>query len=194
MTKRTLAILLLLAIIHAVHGQTLYTLSAANPTFTLIVEGTTSLSAIGVGSDGWTTYTQSGTVSLEVEVEPSTTTTLINPSAPAMLVGEFEENASGYRFSILDGEHAETCAFGADGRGTCVERIAVPTTTILDTFSGSVVPFYTLGAPGKDTSTTPPSSPTATPISSSPNGAAAKVYPITCIVISYVVGSLLYAL
>ncbi|KAJ6611924.1 hypothetical protein B0H10DRAFT_338633 [Mycena sp. CBHHK59/15] len=206
MTKRTLAVLLLLAIIHAVHGQTLYTLSGVNPTFTLIVEGTTSLSAIGVGSDGWTTYTQSGTVSFEVAVEPSTTFTIINPSAPAMLVGEFEENASGFRFSALGlgGEHAETCAFGADGRGTCVERIVEAASTILDTFSGSVVPFYTLAAPAKDASsplTTPPSSltasgssPSSTPTSSSPNGSAAKVFPITCIVISCVVGSLLYAL
>ncbi|KAJ7921178.1 hypothetical protein B0H13DRAFT_1985830 [Mycena leptocephala] len=185
MTKRTLAVLLLLAIIYAVHGQTLYTLSGVNPSFTRIIEGTTSLSAVGVGSDGWTTYSQSGTVSLEVAEEASTTFTIVNPSAPAMLVGEFEENASGFRLSyfIPGGEHAETCAFGADGRGTCVERIVDATSTILDTFSGSVVPFYTLAVPAKDGSsplTTPPPSPTASgsPPSSSPNGAAAKVFPL----------------
>ncbi|KAJ6549854.1 hypothetical protein B0H19DRAFT_1264753 [Mycena capillaripes] len=201
MMKRTLGVLLLLALIHAVYGQTLYTLSGANPSFTLIVEGTTSLSAVGVGSDGWTTYTQSGTVSLQVEEGPSTTITDINPSAPAMLVGEFEENASGFRISTNGA--AETCAFGADGRGTCVNRWIQGSSTIVDTtFSGSVVPWYTFPAPAKDASsslTTPPSSPTGSspsspPTSSSPNSAATRVLSITGIVVACVVGTLLHAL
>ncbi|KAJ7736263.1 hypothetical protein B0H16DRAFT_1695398 [Mycena metata] len=104
------------------------------------VEGYTSLFEVGVGSDGWTTYTESG---------------------------EFEANAFGFRFSVPGEELAETCAFGADGRGT-------------------VVPLFTLAAaPTGSTSTTPPlsatasgSSPSSTPTSST-NGAVVKAFSST---------------
>ncbi|KAF8212679.1 hypothetical protein K438DRAFT_1168905 [Mycena galopus ATCC 62051] len=182
----TLAGLLLSALVHAAHGQTLYDVSRAIPSFTEIEEGYTSLFAVGVGSDGWTTYTQSGTISLDVVMEPSTTRTLVAPSNPAELGGEFEANASGLRVSEFGGELAETCAFGADGRGTCVERQIEASSTLLDvTFSGSVVPFFTLVAVGaQSTLTTPPSSPTASSFSpaststSSTNGAAVTAFPL----------------
>ncbi|KAJ6549873.1 hypothetical protein B0H19DRAFT_1264765 [Mycena capillaripes] len=179
--KRTLAVLLLSAFIHAALGQTLYAVSAVNPSVTNIIEETTSFSAIGEG--------------------PSTTTTLI--SAPAIIGGKFEENASGFRFSVVGGKFAETCAFGADGRGTCVEREVLVTGTLETTFSGNVVPFYTLAVSAKDalsSLTTPPSPPTASgssPSSTStlpsPNSAAAKVLPIG-IVVSCVVGTIFHAL
>ncbi|KAJ7803704.1 hypothetical protein B0H14DRAFT_2887072, partial [Mycena olivaceomarginata] len=143
--KRIAAAMLHLAHIHVVYGQTLYTVSVANPSFTNVVEGSIFVSAVGVGADGWTTYTESGTISLEALEGPSTTTTLF--STPARLEGKFEESASGYRFSLFGGDFAETCAFGPNGRGTCVERKVVASSTIFDiTFSGSVVPFYTISA------------------------------------------------
>ncbi|KAJ7312397.1 hypothetical protein DFH08DRAFT_896927 [Mycena albidolilacea] len=199
--KRIAAAILLLAHIHVVYGQTLYAVPVVNPSFTDTVEGSTFASAIGVGPDGWTTYTQGGTISFEALEEPSTTSTII--SAPARLEGEFEENASGYRFSLLGGELAETCAFGLDGRGTCVERLVQASSTRFDiTFSGSVVPIYTIAASNApSTSTTPPSQPTAspgapssTPTSASPNSALAKVVTIPCILVSCVVGTILHSL
>ncbi|KAJ7919617.1 hypothetical protein B0H13DRAFT_2320271 [Mycena leptocephala] len=66
MIKRTVIALLLSTLVH-VHGQTLYTVSVVIPSFTEILEETVSVSAVGVGADGWTTYTESGSASLEVE-------------------------------------------------------------------------------------------------------------------------------
>ncbi|KAJ6578686.1 hypothetical protein DFH09DRAFT_1148082 [Mycena vulgaris] len=196
--KRIATAMLLLAHIHVVYGQTLY--AVAHPSFTNIAKGTTFVSAVGVGVDGWTTYTEGGTISFEVQEGPSTTVTI---SRPVELGGEFEENASGYRFSDLGGELAETCAFGPNGRGTCVERLVQASSTRLDiTFSGSVVPFYTIAALNvPSTSTASPSQPTAspgppssTPTSASPNSALAKVFPIACILVSCVVGTILHIL
>jgi hypothetical protein len=56
--------------------------------------------------------------------------------------------------TLLAGDVVETCGFGADGRGTCVETIthvqtlaaSTATENLAITFSGSVVPFYTLPA------------------------------------------------
>ncbi|KAJ7901059.1 hypothetical protein B0H14DRAFT_2670530 [Mycena olivaceomarginata] len=201
MTKHVAAILLLPVLIPAVPAQTLFAVSAVNPTFTHIIKGTTVISAVGVGSDGWTTYTEAGTVSLDFFVGPSTTTTFIDASRVAEVGGEFEANASGVRFSVHGGELAETCVFGADGRGTCVEReVFASSTRLATTFSGTVVPFYTLAAAG--VSVTPPaSSPTVSGPSSSststsapPNSANANVSPIAAIVLCCIVGTLLQVL
>ncbi|KAJ7300493.1 hypothetical protein DFH08DRAFT_908480 [Mycena albidolilacea] len=201
MTKHIAAVLLLPVLIPAVRAQTLFTVSAVNPSVTHIIKGTTVISAVGVGSDGWTTYTEAGTVSLDFFAGPSTTTTLIDASRVAEVGGEFEANASGFRFSILGGQLAETCAFGGDGRGTCVEREVVASSTRLAiTLSGSVVPFYTLAAAGASV-TAPPSSPTvsgpsspSTSTSAPPNSASASVSPIAAIVLCCIVGTLLQVL
>ncbi|KAJ7483632.1 hypothetical protein FB451DRAFT_1393718 [Mycena latifolia] len=87
MVKHAVPAVLLLNLIYAVRAQTLFTVSAANPSFTTILEGTTFISAVGVGNDDWTTYTEWGTVSLWVIEGPATTETLITPSDPAQLVG-----------------------------------------------------------------------------------------------------------
>ncbi|KAF7342518.1 hypothetical protein MVEN_01842000 [Mycena venus] len=190
---------LLLAHIHVVYGQTLY--AVVNPNFPDIVEGTTFVSAVGVGADGWTTYVQSGTISLDVQEGPSTTVTVV--SAPARFVGGFEENASGYRASLVGGEFAETCAFGPDGRGTCVEKLVQASSTRLNTtYSGSIVPVYTiaaLNAPSKSTTpplqpTSSPGPPSSTPTSASSNSALAKGFSIACILVSCVVGTILHIL
>ncbi|KAJ7762887.1 hypothetical protein B0H16DRAFT_1528067 [Mycena metata] len=199
MIKRTLAAVLL-STIHAVYGQTLYTVSVANPNFTQILEETVSVFAVGVGADGWTTYTESGSASLLVLEGPSTTTTFANASDPVMVVGEFEENASGFRFSDLG--VVETCGFGSDGRGTCVEKLPGASSTQTDIFPGSVVPFYTIAATEAPPTVTPPPSqstasvapPSSIPTSASPNGVAAKVLSITCILVSCVVDTLLHVL
>ncbi|KAF7342520.1 hypothetical protein MVEN_01842200 [Mycena venus] len=180
------AAVLLLAHIHVVYGQTLY--EVLDPNFTNIMEGTTFISAVGVGADGWTTYEQSGTLSLYVEEGPSTTITAV--SVPGRLGG----------VSLGGGQIAETCAFGPDGRGTCVNRLVQASSTRLDTtFSGSMVPFFTIAAlNAPSTSTTPPSQPTgspsSTPTSAPSSSAPAKVVPIACILVSCVVGTILHIL
>lgn len=72
-----------------------------------------------------------------------------------MCADTFVENASGevvFPLGETSGAPAETCRFGADGKGTCVD--VIPVTAIgssagfvSSTVSGVVVPFYTLTAP-----------------------------------------------
>ncbi|KAF7345772.1 hypothetical protein MVEN_01597800 [Mycena venus] len=40
----------------------------------------------------------------------------------------------------------ETCGFGTNGRGTCVETLVLPQTTETVTYSGNIVPDFTLVA------------------------------------------------
>ncbi|KAJ7640584.1 hypothetical protein B0H17DRAFT_1105506 [Mycena rosella] len=175
MIRPTVTALLLL--IAQVCAQTLYTVSLENPSFTDIISESITLSVAGVGADGWTTYAVGGSASLEVLEGPSATFTIM--STPVTLEGNFEANSAGWRQSF--GAIAETCAFGSDGRGTCVAKVVRASSTSIETYSGSVVPFYTLGViPGSSTPTptTPPTSipstiPSQTATSTAPNGAAA---------------------
>jgi hypothetical protein len=47
---------------------------------------------------------------------------------------------------VFGGSDAVTCSFGMAGRSTCIESVPIRMTTIVATYSGSVVPFYTLAA------------------------------------------------
>jgi hypothetical protein len=82
----------------------------------------------------------------------------LNLSLTSCPPATFVADASGFRESApLHGESAaETCTFVADARGTCIESLPFGTTTIVATFSGPVVAFYTIN----------PSTPTA-PLTSS---------------------------
>ncbi|KAJ7671808.1 hypothetical protein B0H17DRAFT_1084981 [Mycena rosella] len=186
---RTTATALLLFLTQ-VSAQTLYMVSEEIPSFTEIVSGATTLSVAGVGADGWTTYDWGGSVSLQVEEEPTTTFTAI--STPVGLAGHFEANSAGWR--EIGGAINDTCAFGSDGRGTCVERIAQASSTRIVTISGSVVPFYTLGViPGSSTPTPTPTSsavPNQPATSTTPNGAAVRTIPALWITVSFVVCAL----
>ncbi|KAJ6550133.1 hypothetical protein B0H19DRAFT_1237159 [Mycena capillaripes] len=129
-----------------------------------------SVSAAGVGADGWTTYVEVEVITSVVLEAPSTTTTLISTPytesgslllfplifeqtltrfGPPLAV-TFEENASGYRESFpITGVGAtlyQSCGFGGDGRGTCVQHQVIQSTqeVAFETFSGNVAPFYTL--------------------------------------------------
>ncbi|KAJ7080569.1 hypothetical protein C8R43DRAFT_965712 [Mycena crocata] len=89
-------------------------------------------------------------------------------STPTTLSFTYEAAASGFResFSGADILHLETCAFGADGKGTCVEEFVRPSSTLMEaTRTGSVVHFYTLAAQPTDTAPTP--SPTTSSSSTS---------------------------
>ncbi|KAJ7716081.1 hypothetical protein B0H16DRAFT_1476979 [Mycena metata] len=148
--------------VHAASVVTLYDVPSPSTSNVALVDAVSfSLSVDGVGTDGATTYVDFIVKSYEAEVLPSTTTTIEGPyTATATLV----ENASGYRLTSPDvicingnctvdtaaPPAVRTCAFGADGQGSCVLQaqaqvgsIAVAT---MISWSGAVVPGFTLAA------------------------------------------------
>ncbi|KAF7343108.1 hypothetical protein MVEN_01741200 [Mycena venus] len=144
------AVLLLLVLSVSAEPVTLYGLSAVPGPTSLILAESITVSAIGVGGDGWTTYVEEEAITSQVIVAPSTTITAI--SVPTTLPFTFEENASGERYSLPMTEVGatlyESCGFGADGQGTCVEHQLIQSTEeiLFVTTSGSVAPWYTLAA------------------------------------------------
>ncbi|KAJ6556604.1 hypothetical protein DFH09DRAFT_1280307 [Mycena vulgaris] len=125
-----------------------------------------SVSVAGTNSHGGTTYVDVKVITSEVDIQPQTTITVL--SAPTTATFTWVEDASGIQESFLrsaSGETVvETCGFGTDGRGTCVETLASPQTTEAVTFSGNIEPVFTLVA--------------ATPSPSKQNAALRTVY--TC--------------
>ncbi|KAF7344666.1 hypothetical protein MVEN_01626800 [Mycena venus] len=109
-----------------------------------------SVSVGGTNSEGGTTYVEIIAETSLVVVEPSRTITFL--SVPTTATVTFVEDASGFRGSaVIMGENTtqtggETCGFGSDGRGTCLETLTGPSQTGVFTESGSVVPWYTLPA------------------------------------------------
>ncbi|KAJ7120257.1 hypothetical protein C8R44DRAFT_737083 [Mycena epipterygia] len=189
------ATFLLLATSIYVSVQTLYDVSESvfpSGVSLLAVQESVSISAVGVGVDGGTTYVEIDVESSLVDSQflPSTTITVI--SVPTTFTRSFPPalgpylayltssetfiaDASGLRYSyppsVFFGSSvtlAETCSFGANGIGTCVEQYLIGPPV---TFSGSVIPYYTLAtATPTPTSAPPTSAPPST--STSRNGAA----------------------
>ncbi|KAJ7223688.1 hypothetical protein B0H12DRAFT_1150732 [Mycena haematopus] len=158
---------------------------------TVLESFTDSVSALGVGSDGMTTYLRVGAETLAIEISGGVTTTLFSGTIP--YTATFVEDASNFRMGATDSDLSEFCTFGADGVGTCVEQFVsqVPggVSTLTSTYSGSVEPWYTLNAAaavvtsapsGFSTSTSPTSRPASqigtssgsSPTASAPNSAA----------------------
>ncbi|KAJ6571678.1 hypothetical protein B0H19DRAFT_1130666 [Mycena capillaripes] len=160
-TLRSVLTLLSVAAINA-SGQTLYHVTDSIPSETLVREQSLSISAGGTNANGATTYIEY--VSLPAE-------TLV-------------EDASGETLFISDA--VETCGFGADGRGTCVEAVSAPMDTQSVVFSGSVVPFYTLPV---TPSTTTPSA--ATPSATTPSAAQRSTMSFTLLIVLPVIGAAL---
>ncbi|KAJ7608499.1 hypothetical protein DFH06DRAFT_1377182 [Mycena polygramma] len=133
-------IALLVATFALTSAQTLYRVSENVPSQTVVGEIDLSLSAGGTNADGATTYIAVVAASSLLQLKPSTTVNLIPPGAPTT----WSADASGETRMV--GDVVESCGLGADGRGTCVERVAAPSRTVTFTVSGSVVPFYTLPA------------------------------------------------
>ncbi|KAJ7753442.1 hypothetical protein B0H14DRAFT_3896563 [Mycena olivaceomarginata] len=140
-TKASAAALLLSFFVHA---GTLF-----NPW----ANATISVAAIGTGSDGGTTYVEVATarpsfLRYHKLLGPAGVHTFHCGRGNHSPVNTFVEDASGWRESevVFGGSDAVTCSFGTAGRGTCVESVPFRTTTIIATYSGSVVPFYTLAA------------------------------------------------
>ncbi|KAJ6540422.1 hypothetical protein B0H19DRAFT_1077830 [Mycena capillaripes] len=105
-----------------------------------------SVSVAGTNSHGGTTYVDVEVITSEVVIQPQTTITI---SVPITATFTWVEDASGIQESFLKGASetvVETCGFGADGRGTCVETLVSPQTTEVVTFSGNIEPLFTLVA------------------------------------------------
>ncbi|KAJ7108750.1 hypothetical protein C8R44DRAFT_803509 [Mycena epipterygia] len=144
----------------AVRAQTLQLVSPPQPESVTILESTTvSISALGVGSDGMTTYVEVGAETLAIEISGGVTQTLL--STPIEFTATFVEDASKFMIGTTDSGLFESCTFGADGQGSCVNQFVAPGggSTLTTTFSGPVQPWYTLNAAAS--AITPPSSPTA---------------------------------
>ncbi|KAJ7154789.1 hypothetical protein C8R46DRAFT_1197032 [Mycena filopes] len=151
---------LFFAILGFARAQTLYDVSvpvnSATPEDHEVAYDTISLSAAGVGTDGATTYIEQEIESELLFVGSTTTETLL--STPLTMTATLVENASGALWSgpvvicsgggcqvdTSAGPAVQTCAFGTDGYGTCVDRFPYFSGGI--TFSGAVVPYYTLNA------------------------------------------------
>ncbi|KAJ7716082.1 hypothetical protein B0H16DRAFT_1741533 [Mycena metata] len=154
------------AAVYAASVVTLYDVPppSTSNTVSLVDHESIFLSVDGVGADGATTYVDVMVQSYQAEVLPSTTITIVDEpfTATATLV----EDASGYRITSPDEsctngnctvdtaapQGVRTCSFGTDGQGTCVQGQQAQVggistaTTIQTTWSGSVVPVFTLPA------------------------------------------------
>ncbi|KAJ6550168.1 hypothetical protein B0H19DRAFT_1265028 [Mycena capillaripes] len=144
-----------LTLMQSTSAQTLSGVSGDMPSQAGILQESLSVSAGGTNLNGGTTYVEVDAITSDVIIEPYTTLTVY--SAPTTLTETFVEDASGRAGSIpimftispstTATEAFVTCGFGADGRGTCVETILGQSGIFgAFTFSGSVVPFYTLPA------------------------------------------------
>ncbi|KAJ6480367.1 hypothetical protein C8R45DRAFT_1100947 [Mycena sanguinolenta] len=159
------SVAVLLSLLYNVSAQTLYTVSAGT-IFNPWANATLSVSEIGTGADGGTTYVEVATavpsVYVTQEMNGITYSTPVTVDVGPFTV-TFVEDATGYCVSGVEhGEsYAETCTFAPDGRGTCVDSLAVlfESSTTVFTFSGSVHPFYTLTAATVISSTPSPTAP-----------------------------------
>ncbi|KAJ6525581.1 hypothetical protein DFH09DRAFT_1188369, partial [Mycena vulgaris] len=140
---------LLPAVLHGVSAQTLYEVSVdPGPSATQILDISRTISAAGVGADGWTTYVEKDVETSLVVEEPFRTVTFI--SVPTTYTFTFEADASGFRDAIpgpfTSATSFATCAFIKGRTGSCVDYIVRggSSTVFLETFTGSVVPYYTL--------------------------------------------------
>ncbi|KAF7312633.1 hypothetical protein MIND_00277400 [Mycena indigotica] len=114
----------------------------------------TSVSRAGVGADGLTTYVEYGYDSGVLDVSGTVVlgTFALNSDEP--FTATFREDASHFEegTASVGGLDFESCVFEANTEGVCVYDIfpaSFPPTakaTLTETFSGLVVPFYTLDA------------------------------------------------
>ncbi|KAJ7095026.1 hypothetical protein C8R44DRAFT_989583 [Mycena epipterygia] len=108
---------------------TLYALSEGVPSETIVQDATVSYSVAGTNSNGGTTYVEVVAETSLVDIGPSATFTLF--SVPTTYTETLVEDASGFAGSVIvfgPGTRseivAETCGFGADGHGACIETDA----------------------------------------------------------------------
>ncbi|KAJ7436734.1 hypothetical protein FB451DRAFT_1570930 [Mycena latifolia] len=171
-----------------VKGQTLLAVAPYQTGPVTVSEAETlSISALGVGADGMTTYVEVGAETLAVEISGTETRTLLSGAIP--FTATFVEDASKWMIGTTDSGLWVSCTFGAEGQsGACVDQFVSTlsggsVSTLTSTYSGLVAPFYTLNAAASAASTpsggvSVPATPTPTspgasqPVGSSPTAGA----------------------
>ncbi|KAJ7131192.1 hypothetical protein C8R44DRAFT_904230 [Mycena epipterygia] len=146
----------------AVRAQTLQRVSQLQVgPVTILESATVSISALGVGSDGMTTYVEVGAETLALKISGGGTQTLPYTGAPPFSTFLNTIDASKFVIGTTDSGVFESCTFRADGQGTCMDQLVEPggDSTLTTTFSGLVESWYTLNAAASVVTT--PSSPTA---------------------------------
>ncbi|KAJ7665938.1 hypothetical protein DFH06DRAFT_1185435 [Mycena polygramma] len=131
----------------SVRAQTLQVVSPfQTDSVTVLATGPLSISALGVGADGMTTYVEVGAETLAVEISGTVTKTL--NSLPISYTATFVEDASKFMIGTTGSGLSESCTFRADGQGACVENFVAAggASTLTSTYSGPVEPWYTLNA------------------------------------------------
>ncbi|KAJ7185863.1 hypothetical protein C8R46DRAFT_1061934 [Mycena filopes] len=152
------------------HAQTLLLVSPLQTgPVTILETGILSISPLGVGADGMTTYLEVGAETLAVEISGTVTQTLV--STPVPYTATFVEDASRFMIGASGTGLSESCTFGADGQGACVQEFVFPggSATSTTTYSGPVQPWYTLNAAAAATS-----APSASGFSTSPSQTSQK--------------------
>ncbi|KAJ7489035.1 hypothetical protein FB451DRAFT_681928 [Mycena latifolia] len=147
LTTMNFALLLTILSALAVHAETVTLFGFQANGFPV---NAVSLSVGGVGADGATTYVEEIVQTAVVYGDPPATATIPAQTLHATLVAD----ASIYRYSKLPSSGAddadvfgvlETCTLDGKGGGSCVaEGWEDGGATVTTTFTGAVVPFYTL--------------------------------------------------
>ncbi|KAJ7462468.1 hypothetical protein FB451DRAFT_1562462 [Mycena latifolia] len=163
-TRRAVASLfgLTLSLMHvSAQSVTLYAVSQdianASQVNQISLAASYSVSVAGTDSHGGTTYVEVEVITSAVAIPPLQPglprTTITGPSTPTTATFTWVEDASGVQESFLESASGitpeavmETCGFGTDGRGTCVQTLASPQTTAVITFSGNIVPVFRVAA------------------------------------------------
>ncbi|KAF7343532.1 hypothetical protein MSAN_01973700 [Mycena sanguinolenta] len=151
---RILLVLSFSALYASAQTVTLFDISESVPSQTIVEQQSFTISAGGTNADGGTTYIEVNAITSEVILEGSTTVTVL--SEPITVTDTFVADASGFAGTLVvppgSGVAQETCGFGSDGVGTCVLSVMESGIGIGTTVSGSVVPIFTLTAPGSQSS------------------------------------------
>ncbi|KAJ7445137.1 hypothetical protein B0H11DRAFT_431718 [Mycena galericulata] len=187
-----------LASLGFVQAQTLYeiilptvsppspiSLAAESNVVTLSEANTFSISAVGVGADGMTTYVEEGTGSALLELQSGLVSTNNQDIVP--FTNTFEQDASSMRFGSNDGSDIYgACTYAPSGNAGCVVIESGDTTTYAITFaSASAVPFFTINAAAAPTATPSKTAAASGPSVHSNDARAAFKFstPLTTIVI-----------
>ncbi|KAL0959047.1 hypothetical protein HGRIS_014350 [Hohenbuehelia grisea] len=159
-----LAKLLQLALFVALCNSQTVTLSAVDPTGTdapglIGPTNSVSITPIGVGANGETTYLEHQVKSAALERVGSGLSFTTVPVERFTMTGTIIADGSVYIYSHIptattnkndDTAVVQTCRFGSDGQGECVDKFwpvgESNAETITVTYGGTARPFYTLTA------------------------------------------------
>nr|GAT53471.1 predicted protein [Mycena chlorophos] len=178
-----------------IYGVSLYSAEAsaqASEPFTFVEDVTVSYSPVGTGS-GVTTYLEDVCVTYEADVAATTTAVAVSPGETSTFSVIFAESSAGFQASEVVPKptvtseaglgYVETCTFvkNADGQAVCMDVVLVNDgATTTTTFSGTVVPVFTISQGGTTSAQGASTASSAqTTISSNSGGGRAIPYSVT---------------